>query len=1374
MKIVIDMQGAQAQSRNRGIGRYTQSLTEAFLRGNVENDIHLLFNGIFDENDEAIIDRFAPLLATANIHVWHPTGPINRLDPANSLRNAAVTEHYHAYLRSLDPDWLLITSLFEGLGDDAITSVDPRRDYPVAVILYDLIPYILRSPYLDHPAHALWYDDKIQHLRRADLLLAISESSRGEAIEHLNFAPERVINISSAIDTFFKPVNVSPERQQTLRQHYGLTRECILYTGGADHRKNIGGLIRAFALLPHSLRDGHQLAIVCTMNEAEQRHLRAAAQACGLPEDALILTGYIPDHDLLELYNLCKLFVFPSLHEGFGLPALEAMACGAPVIASNTTSLPEVIGREDALFDPRTPETIAAKLREVLENNALREDLARHGPEQAQRFSWDSTARRAIEAINAQGASDTRPAHAAPMPTDRPRLAFVSPLPPARSGISEYSALLLPPLSPFYDIHLIVDQPTVDTSRLDSAWPVHGIQHLLEHRHEYDRIVYQMGNSAFHAHMFDLMEQLPGVVVLHDFFLSGIQAYREYAQDRSHHFASSLYASHGYPALSERMRGEDMAELIWRYPCNLDVLQQARALITHSPEATRLLHTWYGPQGDEALHTIPLVRAPAQMPPHAREQARIALNIAPGAFVVCSFGFASPSKLGDRLLEAWIESGLLHDPEAHLIFVGQADEGEYGQRLMQAIKGHAPRGNIRITGWTDQATYEHYLRAADVGVQLRHRSRGETSAAVLDCMNHGLATLVNAHGSMADLPEGAVTMVPDDFTIHELAQALLALRQAPAMRHELGTRAAGHIHTHHTPEACARHYQAVIEAAYGMACPTAEQIIDRMAALPGMEHVDAASLERLAHAVHNDFPPRIRPRQLLLDISGLHQGLDAPLIKTLLVHLLKEPPRNFRLEPVYLDAQGQSRYARRYTCQQLGIPDALLDDDLIEFGPGDLWLGLEQPVGTIEAQATLYRNLRLSHVHVGLTREKALPGTVEQHIDHLHRLLGGRAQADRTLYVDITELALHDLHTGIQRVVRNILAHWRSAPNQDFDIRCCHTPTPQTGHHLATGWHLRQLGYPQDLLPDLLIEPRAGDIFLGLDLVPHHIPEQAERLAQWRARGVHTAFVVYDLLCLDHPEFFDEGADKIFARWLDTVNQADQLIAISNHVAQQLRRRLGEHAPRIDVIPMGADMDAAPPDPDPLANARLTTWLPQDGPNLLMVGTLEPRKGHADVLQAVEHLWSQGIPVNLIIVGRRGWRVDDLAQRIEDHPQNEQRLFWLQNADDPTLNALYRRATLLISASHGEGFGLPLIEAARANLPILARDIPIFREVMGEHATYFSADTPEALARAIQASLTRKTQGTLPSSAHVKIATWGETAHQLMERIRSGARTAPG
>ncbi|MFB8831472.1 glycosyltransferase [Azotobacter sp. CWF10] len=186
---------------------------------------------------------------------------------------------------------------------------------------------------------------------------------------------------------------------------------------------------------------------------------------------------------------------------------------------------------------------------------------------------------------------------------------------------------------------------------------------------------------------------------------------------------------------------------------------------------------------------IPLLREPALTPDYERQQARKALGLRADDFLVCSFGLLGPSKLNHRLLDVWLRSPMARDEQCMLVFVGENTAGEYGENLLQAISTSPGGSRVKITGWADTEIFRRYLIAADVGVQLRTHSRGETSAAVLDCMNHGLATIVNANGSMADLQSDGVWKLPDEFTDAQLAYALQSLWQDRQARCQLGEQA---------------------------------------------------------------------------------------------------------------------------------------------------------------------------------------------------------------------------------------------------------------------------------------------------------------------------------------------------------------------------------------------------------------------------------------------------------------------------------------------------------------------------------------------------------------------------------------------------------
>lgn len=934
MRIVLDMQGAQASSRTRGIGRYSLAMATAIASNAGGHEVVLALSGLFPETVIPLRRVFDGLIPPDRIRLWEAPGPVREVDEDNGWRRQAAERLREAALFSLKPDVVHVTSLFEGLSDDAVTSIGLLdQSTPTSVTLYDLIPLVHRDTYLANPVLARWYERKLEHMRRGRLWLSISEASRREGIEHLGLPPEWVVNISGAADVNqFNPTTLTEERIAALRHRYGLLKSFAMYTGGIDPRKNIEGLIHAFALLPSAVRNEHQLAIVCAAQRDEKAKLERLASTHGLAPNDVVITGFVPDEDLVALYNVCSAFVFPSWHEGFGLPALEAMACGAAVIGSNTSSLPEVIGRPDALFDPHSPSAIADKLYKVFTNAGFREDLEHHGLRQAKLFSWDRTAQRAIQAFEHLHAGETQSKIHFSTGRARLRMAFVSPMPPERTGIADYSAELLPELARHYDIDVIVANVSDDLA--NSSHCMRTAEWFASHSRDYDRVIYQMGNSEFHQHMFELMELRPGVVVLHDFFLSGIAAHME-LNHRSNIWTKALYAFPGYAAIKERYLPGDLTDIIQRYPCNLDVLQNAIGVIVHSEYSRNLADERYGAQFTANWAVVPLLRKFAAE--KNRKEARRELGFGEDDLVVCSFGYLASTKLNHRLLQTWLSSPLSKDGHNYLVFVGQSDGGEYGESLRRMMHNSTARDRVRITGFAPQEGYRRYLEAADVAVQMRTHSRGETSASVYDCMNYGIPTVVNAHGANSEVPDDCVWKVPDQFENEDLKRALETLGNDASLRAAMGERARRFVRDHHAPRLVADLYAQAIEEFYASPGVASSRLIQSVWSLSNAPQ-DRTPYVFLSHAISKSLPPVEPQRQMLLD-TDLCTGQHPALSEQALTEILCRETLAVRAEPVYTDGV-RYRYARNLALSKLGCPRDALKDEVLEIRSGDIYLGL--------------------------------------------------------------------------------------------------------------------------------------------------------------------------------------------------------------------------------------------------------------------------------------------------------------------------------------------------------------------------------------------------------------------------------------------------
>ena len=846
MKIVVDLQGAQNESRHRGIGRYALAFVKALIRNKGTHEIVVLLSDLFPESLAYAQDALGEQRAQCTIKIWSGIGPTDLRKPENHWRKDVSELLREAFIANLQPDVLIISSLLDSPGDNTIVSVSKLAPVYTVAMLYDLIPLLYKSEYLVDPTTQDWYYERLWQFKKADFWFAISESSRNDGIAQLGLPAPQVHNISAALGEDIVAVDLTVEQAAALKQKFAITRPFLLYSGAFDPRKNIDRLVMAYASLPLDLRQAHQLVLAGGLNAPQLVHVNQLIARAGLDASQVIVTQRITDHELCALYGLCKAHILPTYCEGFGFTALEAMACGAPAIGSNYSSVPEVIGLPEALFDPFSVESIANKITQVLSDEAYRATLVAHGRQQVQTFSWDHTARKALEAL----------------------------------------------------------------ARL---------------------------------------------------------------------------------------------------------------------EQTGVLGAKARPTAAEAL-------------------------------------------------------------------------------------------------------------------------------------------------------------------VAEITARIAAFEQTPQ-----------------------------------------------------------------------------RPAVELQETAALVAGL-----------LPRPDPRP-------------------------------------------------------------------------------------------------------RLFVDITELHASDSKSGIQRVVRSVIQHLLTETDPAYKVELVYAAKP-LGYKTAAAFTRRMFGAARSVAAeatvvgaseDTYIHPQQSDIFLGLDLHFNIDQDHEHFFAKARQAGAQVYFVVYDLLPLLLKDTFTPELVEKYGNWLRVVSQQHGAVCISQAVAAELKTWVAHNHPsaaqnlKIDWFHLGADIE----------NSLPSTGLPEDAtqllqqlaanPSFLAVGTLEPRKRHGQMLDAFEQLWAQNVAANLIIVGKPGWLTEALTTRLSTHPQLGRQLFWVQSASDECLEKIYAAAGCLIAASEAEGFGLPLIEAARHGLPIIARDIPVFREVAQDHALYFAGDEGAALAAAVQRWLALAKQQKAPDSRQIQRQTWAQSAQQLLSRVIS-------
>lgn len=806
MRIGLDLLAIQSPHHaHRGIGRYASDLTTALNAAVSDHElIYYVHHGLRTD--------LLPAL---------PEGNIREIEQDLERCEWSVVSRMDRLIRE-NPDELdafLILSPIEHWNN----YVPPARraDGPVmASVIYDLIPLKFQDEPRARPL-PLSYRRSIVELRRYDLLLSISEATRRDCLETLEMRERQVVNIRGACDTAkFHPAPAGPDAVEATLRDLGIDRPFAFYVGGMDLRKNVWGLIEAFGLLPEAVRTSHQLVITCDINYWDRGHLFDHARRKGVA-DSLVVTGEVSDDALRILYQGCASFVFPSFYEGFGLPILEAMRCGAPVIAANNSSQPEVAGDAGLLVNATDPTDVAEKLTRVLTDPALSAEMRRKSLEQAEDFTWEDCANRTLNALADHVAqrSSTRPYRARPV--GMKRLAYFSPMPPEKTGVADYAYNLFKELRKHYRIDVYHHDnyiPDVTwTDQADSVASISMFQRMLCRR-DYHGIVYQMGNSRYHQYLYPMLLTRPGVTTLHDFCLGGFHLWYGFGLGcQREYFAKQL--AHSSPdqaaelmALLERHADEPEKVIT---ACarrgaymNREIFEKSSRVVVHSPWCIERLEE-SAPDLLKKAVVIVHGATPGRITDAERAAIRRRFDVAQDAFVVSAFGFIHPDKMSGESLQSF-KSLAERNPRAIFLFVGQAADNGYTRNTAEEL-GVLDR--VRFLGRQSGADFADLAAITDIGFNLRRPpTNGETSGALLNLLRWGVPTIVTDVGTFSDYPDSVVRKVAWETDGQAgLDRALDELADNPARRENLGRFAWEHVQNLHDWPRVAEQYMEVIE-----------------------------------------------------------------------------------------------------------------------------------------------------------------------------------------------------------------------------------------------------------------------------------------------------------------------------------------------------------------------------------------------------------------------------------------------------------------------------------------------------------------------------------------------------------------------------------
>ena len=892
MKLWIDLQGAQTESRFRGIGRYTVSFVRALAAAaGQHHEIGFVVNSALWDHSQALVSE---LSAGTGRRPSRSSIPVAASRSRIRQRpRAHVAERVReAFIGDLRPDVVLCRAWWRAGSTtrsrrSARSSLRCRRPRRSTMPFRCCAVTISRQRAITGATTCARWNSCGRAEPAARDLRARAQGGRRSARCRRKHGSWRSDAASIRVFTCVGRRHAR-RRARALR---GRPPVCSLRRRlrRPQERRRPGRGVRQ--------SPGHVASQPCTGLRRPHRRRRIADDSCGAASEAslddrdVLFTGPLTDRDLVDLYRGADLFVFPSVHEGFGLPVAEAMACGTPSRVGHDEHSGGR-GRADALFDPLDTSSIAALMEKGTLRSAFRRSLSDHGRDRSRNFTWEACAAKAWpafealhEAIVPSGSGRSR------RPVARPRLAFVSPLPPDRTGIADYSAGLIGALRRYYEVAVVTEQ----------SRPL------------------RTGNVAVHSlEWFDAARRRirPGALSRRQFAVSRADARRACAPPGYGRVARLLHD--GPPGLARgarrrcdgdappavrfaRLRGvladhvNGRAHAQQRYPANSELLRRAAGVIVHSAHVVELATRWYGAQA--ATRNGGRAELCRQTAVDRPSGARATFGVPDDAFVVCSFGFLGAHEAERPAARAWEQSGLARIRSAWLVFVGENEGGEYGRIIERAIRAMGPAGRVRITGFVDEATFDRYLAAADVGGPAAHHVARRDLGGDRPCARGRLTTIVNAHGTAADYPDGVVYRLADDFD-----DAALAARCARCA----------------TTRTCARRIARLADrvhrgASRAAAVARAISRRDRALGRPARAVVSGGSWARLRAASAAVRPRRCRPhasataiaghrpvigaRQLLVDVTvvartDLRTGIER-VVRGVLNEWLRNPPQAF-------------------------------------------------------------------------------------------------------------------------------------------------------------------------------------------------------------------------------------------------------------------------------------------------------------------------------------------------------------------------------------------------------------------------------------------------------------------------------------------------
>ncbi|HUP22820.1 MAG TPA: glycosyltransferase [Thermoanaerobaculia bacterium] len=742
----------------RGMGRFTQQqVREALALGG--EDEYVLFCRKGRERDE-----IAPEIRRHPRVRLRTLPPMERgkdADPPNGARLRFVLEgQIQEIIAAEKLDVFHATTPFL-LGDLVFQRVD---SCPYVVTHYDLIPMVYPRQYFADRQEGHWerywcdvYTSAATFVSRADRLAAISRFVKSEAEVYLGVPGQRIDIAYPFADPIFRPMPAGEGEAAIteLRERLGLHGNFVVSLSHFHFSKNMEGLLRAFGELKACRQPELALVVVCELLPDEVRQVRDLAARCGV-RDHLYLTGLISDDELVGLFNCCRAAVHVSRYEGFGLPALEAMQCGAAVVASRAASLPEIVGPAAPLVDPDRPDEIANAIESILKSEALRAELSEKGLERSSLFSGERLGNAILACYRT----------AVEQPAEKPRapkLSYWSPIPPQQSGVADYSFELIEWLEQHVDLEVVIDRDVTPLLDRPLRSVFRSVAREGRRRPSADQVVFQFGASDFHLFESESLDVKPDLVTLHDLTWGRVR--RLVAGGDGVPFRREIARLEGREAVREydeilelelTKRHIALEDFFTRYFLLGPVISASKVQLVHFLGGAESLAARY-PDAHPQFAQMGVADPTAAVPFESREVTR--RPAVPSRLEVGVFGIVDPVKRIERLADAVAELRR-DDVEIRVTVSGPAVTEEYRDALARYLRTCGVEHAFRVWGRVTRADFDRHLLEADVIVNLRWPFRQQMSATLMRAVAAGKPVIVTDVAAWRMFPSEFCDYIP--------------------------------------------------------------------------------------------------------------------------------------------------------------------------------------------------------------------------------------------------------------------------------------------------------------------------------------------------------------------------------------------------------------------------------------------------------------------------------------------------------------------------------------------------------------------------------------------------------------------------------------